>query len=82
MTTAEARAKLKNHGLTDDQAVGVVDVLELWEKDRGLSRDYLDAKLGEITARAFPRLIVRANSAIVTDHAKQAGRRSRPLVRR
>lgn len=47
MTTAEAREKLTQHGLTTDQAAGVVDVLELWEKDRIVTRDYLDKRLAE-----------------------------------
>ena len=47
MTTAEAREKLTKHGLSDDQAAGVVDVLELWEKDRVVTRDYLDKRLAE-----------------------------------
>jgi hypothetical protein len=29
MTTAEAREKLTQHGLTDEQAVGIVDALAL-----------------------------------------------------
>lgn len=45
MTTAEAREKLRQNGLTEQQAAGVVDVLELWEKDRVVTREFLDARL-------------------------------------
>ena len=48
MTTAEARERLTKHGLSDDQAAGVVDVLELWEKDRVITRDYFDKRLAEL----------------------------------
>jgi hypothetical protein len=48
MTTAEAREKLTQHGLTDDQALGVVDVLELWEQNRVVNRDYFDKRLAEL----------------------------------
>jgi hypothetical protein len=44
MTTAEAREKLKTHGLNDDQAVGMVDVLEIWGQERAVTKDYLDAR--------------------------------------
>jgi hypothetical protein len=47
MTTAEAREKLTQHGLMDDQAAGVVDVLERWERERVVTREYLDARLAE-----------------------------------
>jgi hypothetical protein len=50
MTTAEAREKLKTHGLTDDQAVGVVDLLEVWGQERAVTKDYLDARLTETVA--------------------------------
>jgi hypothetical protein len=48
MTTAEAREKLIKHGLTDDQAAGVVDVLEVWGQERAVTKDYLDARLSDV----------------------------------
>jgi hypothetical protein len=50
MTTAEAREKLKTHGLTDDRSAGVVDVLEVWGQERAVTKDYLDAHLTETVA--------------------------------
>jgi hypothetical protein len=50
MTTAEAREKLTQHGLSPDQAAGVVDVLEVWVQERAVTRDYLDARLAELKA--------------------------------
>jgi hypothetical protein len=50
MTTAEAREKLTQHGLTPHQAAGVVDVLEVWVQERAVTRDYLDARLAELKA--------------------------------
>jgi hypothetical protein len=53
MTTAEAREKLTQHGLTETQAAGVVDVLELWEKDRVVTRDYLDMRLAQMETKLW-----------------------------
>ena len=50
MTTAEAREKLTHHGLTSEQAAGVVDVLEVWGQERAVTKDYLDARLTELKA--------------------------------
>ena len=50
MTTVEAREKLTQHGLSADQAAGVVDVLEVWVQERAVTRDYLDARLAELKA--------------------------------
>ena len=50
MTTAEAREKLTQHGLSDDQAAGVVDVLEVWGQDHAVTKDYLEARLAELKA--------------------------------
>jgi hypothetical protein len=50
MTTAEAREKLTHHGLTSEQAAGVVDVLEIWGQERAVTKDYLDARLTELKA--------------------------------
>jgi hypothetical protein len=47
MTTSEARENLIAHGLSEQQAAGVVDVLERWEKDRVVTRDYLDLRLAQ-----------------------------------
>lgn len=48
MTTAEAREKLTHHGLSPEQATGVVDVLEVWGQERAVTKDYLDARLAEL----------------------------------
>ena len=53
MTTAGAREKLTQHGLSADQAAGVVDVLELWEKDRVVTRDYLDLRLSQLEGKLW-----------------------------
>jgi hypothetical protein len=53
MTTAEAREKLTQHGLSVDQAAGVVDVLELWEKDRVVTREYLDLRLSQLETKLW-----------------------------
>jgi hypothetical protein len=50
----EAREKLAQHGLSADQAAGVVDVLELWEKDRVVTRKYLDLRLSQLETRLWP----------------------------
>lgn len=56
MTTAEAREKLTEHGLTADQAAGLVDVLERWERERVVTREYLDARLAEYHGKISDRL--------------------------
>ena len=56
MTTAEAREKLTQHGLSDDQAAGVVDVLERWERERVVTREYLDARLAEYYGKISDKL--------------------------
>jgi hypothetical protein len=48
MTTAETRERLAKAGLTDQQALGIADALEEWEHDRGVSRDYLDARIADV----------------------------------
>jgi hypothetical protein len=53
MTTAEAREKLTQHGLSADQAAGVVDVLELWEKDRVVTREYLDLRMAQLETKLW-----------------------------
>lgn len=50
MITAEAREKLTHHGLSPEQAAGVVDVLEVWGQERAVTKDYLDARLAELKA--------------------------------
>ena len=35
-------------GLTDQQALGIADALEEWEHDRGVSRDYPDARIADV----------------------------------
>jgi hypothetical protein len=53
MTTAEARERLTQHGLSPEQAAGVVDVLERWEEDRVVTREYLDLRLGPARDQAL-----------------------------
>jgi hypothetical protein len=64
MTTAEAREKLIKHGLTDDQAAGVVDVLEVWGQQRAVTNDYLDARLSDVR-REMADLLSRINAQTV-----------------
>ena len=61
MTTAEAREKLTQHGLTDDQAAGVVEVLERWERERVVTREYLDARLAEYYGKISDKLQTQTN---------------------
>lgn len=68
MTTAEARQKLKDHGLSDDQAAGVVDVLELWEKDRVVTREYLDTRLAQMEARIYGGIGLMLVVAVFVQH--------------
>ena len=56
MTTTEARERLTQHGLSADQAAGVVDVLERWERERVVTREYLDARLAEYYGKVEARL--------------------------
>jgi hypothetical protein len=56
MTTAEAKERLKEFDLTERQATGVVDVLERWERERVVTREYLDARLAEYYGKISDRL--------------------------
>jgi hypothetical protein len=46
MTTAETGQRLQAAGLTDQQATGIADAFDSWE--RGVFRDYLDARIADV----------------------------------
>jgi len=56
MTTTEAREILTRKGLSDEQAAGVVDVLERWERERVVTCEYLDARLEALYSRISDKL--------------------------
>jgi hypothetical protein len=53
MIAAEAREKLTQHGLSPEQAASVVGVLELWKKDRVITRDHLDMRLAQMETKLW-----------------------------
>ena len=46
--------------LTERQATGVVDVLERWERERVVTREYLDARLAEYYGKISDRMQAQA----------------------
>jgi hypothetical protein len=48
MTTAETCERLTKAGQPDQRAMGIADALEVWEADRGVSKDYLDARTSDV----------------------------------
>jgi hypothetical protein len=73
MIAAEAREKLTQHGLSPEQAAGVVDVLELWKKDWVVTRDHLDMRLAQMETKLW-RMETRIYGGIGIMLAIAAGR--------
>jgi hypothetical protein len=65
MTAAETIRKLKTRGASDELASGIVEAMEDWEQNRGVSRDHLESALGRLEARLTDRFALTLVTALL-----------------